>query len=60
MSQSNQSVTATEIFLTVGDEDEKEKEEEGKNAEEEKNEEKDEKNIIKDESSTVGNLLVMF
>ena len=37
-------MTATEIFLTVGDEDDEEKEEDGKNAEEEKNEQKDEKN----------------
>ena len=36
-------MTVTEIFLTVGDEVEKEKENDGKNAEEEKNEEKDEK-----------------
>ena len=37
-------MTVTEIFLTVGDEVEKEKENDGKNAEEEKNEEKDDKN----------------
>ena len=39
-------MTVTEIFLTVGDEVEKEKEKDGKNAEEEKNEEKkDDENV---------------
>lgn len=44
-------MTVTEIFLTVGDEVEKEKEKDGKNAEEEKNEEKDEKD---DKNEEVG------